>query len=450
MRTILLAFTLFLSACSMVPDYLRPNLSLPESWRNDASAPSTALSSNSEWWKRFNSEEMNMLVDQAFVKNYDLDAAKARIDQARASRKTAASGLYPAIDASGSASRDWNDLAESGNTRSAYRTGLDMSYELDLWGKNRAAAKAGDARLAASLFDRDALALAVAGDTAATYISLLAQEDRLKVAASNLETSRELMRIIDARFKEGAASGLEEAQQKSEVAAAEASIGTLQQDRESLRNALAVLVSDLPQSFAVKGNSLDSMPVPEVAMVRPVDLLEKRPDIKSAEAALMAANIDIGEARASLFPSLDLGAGIALAASPASVGAKLASSLAALISVPIFQGGALEARVEGAEARKAELMANYKGAVLNALRDVENAASLATTSKERVEFLKSAADESTRAYDLARARYDAGSIDFQSLLTAQRDMLQRQDALVAARREQLLASIDLFRALGGN
>ena len=242
-----------------------------------------------------------------------------------------------------------------------------------------------------------------------------------------------------------ATSGLELAQQKASLANTETSIASLQQQSETLRNQLAVLTGQPPQNFNITATTLGGFVIPAVAPGQPSDLLERRPDIRTAEADLKAANIDIGAARAAYFPSLNIGLSSALSGSPSALTTGLVGSALA----PIFEGGAIDANVEQSKARKQELIANYRGVILNAFKEVEDALSAQKSAAERVVSLQVAATQSQKAFDIASIRYKEGSTDYQTLLDTQRALFQAQDSLLQASFDQISASIDLYKSLGG-
>lgn len=437
---------LLLSACTLAPSYERPTVDAP-AWRQGASETPTEIPS--DWWKKFNSEELNQLVDQSLKANTDLQASLQRIEQSRAQRRIARSALYPSVDATGSYNTNTVDRSSNDGTTKSYRAGISASYELDLFGRNRANAMAAGERFEASKFDHDALALIVTSDTASVYAQLLSTEDRIAIAQKNLENSKQVMKIIQARYDAGRTSGLELAQQKTSLANTETGITNLIQQRDLLRSQLALLNGKPAQSFNVAAQTLDGFVIPEIAPGQPSELLERRPDIRNAESILKAANIDIGAARAEYFPSLDIGLSAALAATPASAPATLTTGIVGSALAPIFHGGAIDANVEQTKARKEELVANYRGVVLNAFREVEDALAAAKAATARAESLKVAAGESQKAYNIAYIRFKEGSTDYQTLLDTERALFSAEDALFSARFDQVSAAVDLYKTLGG-
>lgn len=438
---------LILAGCSLAPDYTPPDMPTPP-WRG---AETTAdAPAQDGWWGSFGNNELEGLIKEALASNNDMNSALYRLEQARAAVKISGSSLLPAIDASGSASKNYNNPAHGANSvSSTYRGGVQAGYELDLFGRNRADAYAAQASAQASGYDKEALALIIASDTATAFINVLTLDDRLKVAQENLANARDVLRIIEARFSAGTISALELAQQKIALANTEAGIASLVQQRETLLNQLALLLAKTPQDFALQSTGLSSISLPSLSPIQPAQLLTRRPDIRAAEARLAAANYDIGVARANFFPIFQISATSALSASPISAPAALASALAAAISAPVFEGGALEGSLEIARARRGELEEQYKKTVLASFQEVQDALAAQEAAGKRVTQLADAALQAQSAYDISRQRFDSGTIDFLTLLSAQSSLLSAQDALLNARSDQFIATLGLYRSLGG-
>jgi NodT family efflux transporter outer membrane factor (OMF) lipoprotein len=210
-----------------------------------------------------------------------------------------------------------------------------------------------------------------------------------------------------------------------------------------------VLLGKPPRTIEIKAGKLDSLNVPVVAAGQPSDLLQRRPDIRAAEADLAAANANIGIARAAFFPSINLGTGVSIAASPISGGASTAASLAGSLAAPIFEGGRLEANLEATRARRTELVEDYRKTVLTGFREVEDALAAVKGAEARRKALETALKEARTSYRLSRQQYDAGAVDFQTLLDSQRSLFSAQDSYAQSRLAMLLAAVDLYKALGG-
>jgi outer membrane protein, multidrug efflux system len=435
--------SLILSACSLAPNYQRPQMVMPQGWSSVAGVGVDTQPSTTPFWQELGSADLNRLIELALAQNLDLEAALHRIEQARAQAKVAAAPLYPSVNASGSGSQTFQDPK---NTQSL-RGGGSISYEVDLWGKNRNAAKSADYRVDASQFDRDALRLVVTSDVTNFYAQILSLNDRIRIAEFNLKNAEEILRIIEARFAQGGVSGLEVSQQRVAVNGFRTALAALVEARSTSANALAILLGRAPQNLQAPSAEIASLKMPQVNLTPPATLLTARPDIQSAEAGLRSVNADIGVARAAFFPSLTLSADTAIAAGfggPAAAATSLASSLLA----PIFTGGRLTGNLENVTARQKELAAQYQKTVLVAFQEVEDALAALKSNNEQADISLQSVKESQNAYDIAKARFDAGAIDYLTLLETQRSLYQAQDDQIAIRQGQLLSFVQLRKAMG--
>ena len=439
----MLFVSLALSACSLAPNYQRPHMVMPENWSSVPGVGDAPQQSTTSFWEELGSEDLNRLMKVALAGNLDLKAALHRIEEARAQAKVAGSALYPSVDAGGSTSRTFQDVK---NTTAARGLG-SISYELDLWGKNRNQAAAANYRAEATQYDREALRLVVASDTATFYTQVLSLNERTRIAESNLKNAEEVLRIIEARYRAGGVSGLEVSQQRVAVNTFRAALASLTEQRSTALNALAILLGEAPQNLRAPQADLAALTMPTVNLTPPATLLTARPDIESAEAGLRAANADIGTARALFFPSLTLGTDASIAAGFGNPAAS-AVSLATNVLAPIFTGGKLTGNLEGVTARQKELAAQYQKTVLIAFQEVEDALAALKSNNEQAVLSVESVRESQNAYDIAKARFDAGAIDYLTLLETQRSLYQAQDNQIAIKERQLVAFIQLRKALG--
>ena len=434
---------LALSGCSLAPEFQRPQMAIPEGWSSVATTGVDSQGDKKPYWQQLGSEELNRVVATAVAQNLDLEAALHRIEQARAQAKVAGSALYPSIDASAGTTRNYQDLK---NTTAARGLG-SISYEVDLWGKNRNQLAAANYRADATQYDRDALQLIVAADAATFYTQVLSLNERIRIAQNNLKNAEEVLRITEARFREGSVSGLEVSQQRVAVNNIRAALASLTEQRTTNLNALAILLGQAPQNVPSPKADFVSLKMPEVNLTPPASLLTARPDIESAEASLRAANADIGIARAAFFPSLTLGVDTAIAAGFGSAAAA-ATSLASNILAPIFTGGRLTGNLEEVTARQKELAAQYQKTVLTSFQEVEDALAALKSNDEQAVLSSESVRESQNAYDIAKARFDAGAVDYLNLLETQRSLYLAQDNQVSIAQDQLAAFIQLRKALG--
>jgi multidrug efflux system outer membrane protein len=438
-----------LAACSLTPAYVRPDVVMPVKW--DATTDTDAGEAVAAgWWQRFGSAELDQLMSQALAANHDLAAAVSRIEQARASAKIARGGLAPTVAASASASRDRRDTAKAktATDHTSTQALLSVNYELDLWGGNAASTKAADARVAASVYDRAAIELVLQADVAADYFQILALKDRLAIARKNLDAAQQLMSLVQVRFDNGAATALDVAQQRTTLLNIQAEVPVLEQSLGQTQTAVAVLLGKPPQGFAVRGQSLAELKLPAVDAGQPARLLERRPDIRTAEARLIAANADIGAARAALYPNISLSAAVGIEG-VLTGGTSTIATIAASLAQTIFDGGKRHGQVDLAQAARKELVEGYAQSVLIGLKEVEDSLIAESSTRRRSDILTETVGQAREAYRLATVRYQAGMQDLLTVLDSQRSQLSAEDNLVQAQLGRYNATINLFKALGG-
>lgn len=306
----LLAGAALLGGCMVGPAYKSPEVPMPADWtaaRADARWPPL------DWWSAFQDPTLDQLVSQALAHNHELLAALERVDQAQAMLRVAGAARYPWLDAAGQFGRQKasknaganNSSRESaGTTDNFYQLGLSASYEIDLFGANRAALRAAAANLQVSEFDRRTMALGVAAATVSTYFEVAALEARLGVAQEELANAQSMLKLIRIQQQGGMATALQAAQQQLEIATIQAMIPGLETQRQQASNALALLVGRLPQGFAPRAHAMEALHVPQTPAGLPSVLLARRPDIGSAAAALASANAQVRVATAALLPRL--------------------------------------------------------------------------------------------------------------------------------------------------
>lgn len=447
-RSPVLAFTLLalLCGCSMAPDYKRPAVQTNAAWKEGSvTAPSGTI--DPVWWAKFGSPTLNTLIEEGLRQNNDLQGAIARVEQARAQLQITGANALPTLDASASTSNGRDAITNGGSSNNSRQVGLSVAYELDLFGGNAAERQSARASLRAAGLDKDAAALMLTGDIARTYFTLLNDDTRIAIARANVENQQNVLRIIQSRFDAGAISGLDLAQQKNNLASTQASLVALQQIRAQDETALSILLGNVPQNI-VTNDALAKLTYPVIATTQPASLLERRPDIRAAEQRLLAANADIGAARAAFYPSINLGAGAALASGTG--GGTEALSITSALLAPIFSGGLLEGNLALSKARKTELVSTYRQTVLTAFGEVENALAASKAAKQRVQQFTIAEAEARRAYDISRRLYEEGASDFQTLLDSQRTLYTAQDNLANTQLDAFNAAVDLYRAMAGS
>ncbi len=463
-RLLLLTLPL-LGGCALLAEPHPAPPPVPAAWDTTAPDKTAPVWPDAQWWQGFGSAELDRLEAQAERANTDLATAAARIRQAEAQATIAGAPLLPSLSAGGSADRSvsrntgsstgtTSSLSSGGRTRAttSLSGSLQASYEVDLFGGNAAAAESANLSLLGTRYEREATALTVRSNVAATYLQILSLRDRVRLAEETLKIAEEVLTVLTLQVQAGAASDLELAQQRAAVAQQRASLTAQQQNERQARDALAVLLGRAPQGFAVDGRSLSALRLPAITPGLPATLLERRPDLRRADATLRAAGLDIVSARANRLPSLSLTArgsvqGTTLAAlfdGPGTV-----TALAGSLTAPLFDGNRLEAQQEQATARRDEAIETYRAAVLAALRDVEDALSAAVSAEQQYAFARESFDQAQTALRLVEARFRAGTVGFLTVLDTQRTVFQTNDSLVQADLARFNARVSLYKALGG-
>jgi NodT family efflux transporter outer membrane factor (OMF) lipoprotein len=437
-----------LSGCIFSSERPEIALDVPPAYRaargNVAASPPTL-----DWWRGFRSSELTSLIEEAQSANFDIAAAIGRIMQADAQSKIAGAPLLPLVDFDGTASRS---KPPGGRERENYRAALNAAYEIDFWGKNRAASRAAQEIAVVSRFDKEVVVLSTIGSVGTAYFLVLSSQDRLRIARNNIAAASRVLTLVKQRVDAGTASALDLAQQESLVATLRAAIPPLDQILRQNIAVLAVLIGRAPADLRVKGGSLYRLAIPQVTPGLPSELLLQRPDIRAAEANLASAQASVESARAAFFPSISLtGQGgyessvLKLLFTPQTAFYNLAVNAAQ----PLLDGFRLEGQLEFAKGRQFELLKLYCQSILAAFGDVEIALIAIADSTERERLQRDVVTSSRRAFELAETRLREGVIDLVTVLQTQQTLFVAEDNLVIARLARLQAVLSLFQALGG-
>jgi len=400
------------------------------------------------WWLAFGDSELAALMAEAEAHNHDIAAAAARVQQAAAGLRIAGAALLPTVTAGADLSRTAYRGDNPYDTDSAF-LGLSARYEVDFWGRYRAARESARATWIASGFDRDTVRLGVQAAVANAWLQAVALQERAAIAERNLQDARQLLQLVEARWRAGAATALERAQQRGLASTQQRTLEALRQQADAARSTLAVLTGRTAR-MSTSTHSLERLTLADAAAGVPSELLARRPDIARAEAGLRAAEADIAVARAAMLPSLSL------SASAGTGGSRLRDvfqnpvySLAAGLAAPIFDAGRLAAGHQLAQARREELLAQYRGAIVAAFADVEVALNAAAALDAQALAQADVLEQARSAATLAESRYRGGAETLLVLLDAQRTLYAAQDLAVQIRLARIQASVALFRALGG-
>jgi NodT family efflux transporter outer membrane factor (OMF) lipoprotein len=448
-----------LNACSVAPTYTRPKVALPAEWHESAGdgagasqAPRSVWPA-ADWWHGFGSAQLDELIAAAERNNDDLAGAVARVREADAQARIAGAPLLPSLDLGATATRERAQVSGARpRVFNVFSPMLSASYELDFWGKNRSLRDAARAAAAASRYDQQTIALTVVSSVATTYFQALELRDRIQVAQQNLENGEKILKGFKAEQSAGTATGLDVAQQATTVALLNAAVPPLLQQLRQTLHALAVLVGKTPESVDIDTGTLTNLSGPEIVEGLPSQLLSRRPDVAEAEQQLIAANADIGVARAALFPNIQLTASggyqssalTSLVSPPNRVYA-----LSAGLTQPIFHGGALRGQVDFSHARYTELLTTYHKTVLTAFSNVEDALVATQQTAEQQKRQQEAVLAAKRAFEFAQMQMSAGVVNILTVLNTENALFSAQDALAQVNYLHLQALVNLFTALGG-
>jgi outer membrane protein, multidrug efflux system len=453
-----------LCGCAVGPNYSRPAVQTPQVFRSPGPqlAPETASLADLKWWEVFKDEKLQELVRTALVENYDLREAVTRVEAARANLGVTRSQQFPNFDASGvltttRLSRDGSLPLPASFVPSVNRTfgqaTLDLlSFEIDIWGRLRRATEAARANLLSAEENRKAVVTTLVSDVATSYFSLRELDYELAISKQTLETRQASLRLIQNRQGGGVATLLDRRQGEQLVDTAAETIPELQQRIEQTENQISLLLGKNPGEIA-RGRALTEQELPpEVPTGLPSSLLERRPDIRAAEANLIAANAEIGVAKAAYFPQISLTGFLGgqstqlsgLFSSPSRVW-----TLAPQVTQPIFTAGRLRSNVKLAEAQQKSALIQYQKSIQTAFTEVSNsliAHQRVRESRVQQELLVTALEDRKR---LAYVRYRGGVDTLLNALDADRDLFQAQLTLAQIRLSEVLSVVELYKALGG-
>lgn len=461
LAAVVMAFTL--SACTMGPDYSRPDLPLAtefkqaEGWK--VAAPADVLQ-RGDWWTLYGDAELDALVGRLNVSNQNLASAEAQFRQARALAQGARSQLFPTLGASAGATRGGQGGSSSSSLQNGsggrgitenYNVGLNASWEVDIWGRLRRNLEANRANMQASAADMAAVRLSMQSQLVQTYLQLRVMDEQQRLLNQTVDAYSRSLRLTENQYRAGIVPRSDVTQALTQLRSTEAQAIDLRWQRAQMEHAIAVLIGVPPADLNI-GEREYIPDIPQVPLALPSQLLERRPDIASAERQVIAANAQIGIAEAAWFPDLTLNASGGYRNSSFSDLVSLPNrfwSLGPQLAVTLLDFGGRRANLEAAEASYDQTVANYRQTVLNSFREVEdNLVQLRVLADEAVVQRQAleAAEESLR---LIQNQYRAGTVDFLSVATVQTTTLNNQRTYLTLLGDRLAASVQLIAALGG-
>jgi outer membrane protein, multidrug efflux system len=461
MRRAAFVLALAASACTVGPNYKRPVAQLPEAYR--AAAPTGALAADQpslgdqKWWEVFQDEQLQELIRTALRQNFDVRIAAARVAEARAQLGITRADQFPQVDGSALADRERVSaspvpLPSQAFERNVFQVGGSTSWEVDFWGKFRRATEAARATLAATEWGRRAVVTSLVAQVAEAYFALRAIDLNLDISRQTLASRQESLRLTQVRAAGGVASELDVRQAEQLVFGASAVIVDLERQAEQQENLISILQGNNPGAVP-RGRTLTDQPlIPQVPTGLPSALLERRPDIVEAEQTLVAANANIGVVRANFFPEVSLtGSGGFQSAALSSLltGPAAFFTVGATLLQPVFTAGRTRSQVELAEARRDEVLLAYQQTILESLRDVSDALIAYRRNREfrdQQQLLTRSAGDALR---LTTVRYQGGASNYLEVLDADTRLFAAQLVLAQAQLNELLAIVQIYRALGG-
>ncbi|WP_310599396.1 efflux transporter outer membrane subunit [Desulfobulbus sp.] len=444
------------AGCTVGPDYKRPTVDVPVDWRlPEHEARQLA---DTDWWRQFNDPVLDQLIATALQENKDLLIAAARIEEFAGRYGIVRADFFPQVGASADYTRQ--RVTETGEnalvpgykvTTNSFSAALNAGWEIDLWGRIRRSTEAARAQLIASEEGRRAVVLTLVSNVAGAYINLRDLDRQLEISRNTARSRGESYALFQERFNGGIVSDLELSQNRSQYQEALASIPPLEKAIAQQENSLCVLLGRNPGPIA-RGKTIDELILPVVAAGIPSDLLERRPDIRQAEQNLIAANAQIGVAKAAYFPTISLTGALGTASGELSDLFKGPSRIwqySVPVSMPIFTAGKIAGSVREAEALQQQALLGYQQAIQNGFREVNDALVAQQQTDKQLETQKSQVAALRQYADIARLRYDNGYTDFLTVLDAERSLFSAELSYAQTQGELHLARIALYKAVGG-
>ena len=463
-----------LSACSsLAPEYHPPSTSAPAHWQNESAAPAepgwqvaqpSDAQAKGDWWKLFNDPVLNQLTQAALAHNPTLAQAQSRLDQAKAQTTMAQSELVPTVGMTAGTSRFGTSkdrplsaysTPNQHVTQNDFNSAFSASYEVDLNGRVHSQIDSAKALEVKSGADFENTQLLLTAQLASSYFSLRTLDADIALLSRSLQAQKKYIGLLEDRHQQGLTSGLELAQQKALTSVLETQLQSLQNQRSQFQSAIATLTGQPAPSFALAAlpDSEAALPqAPTIPLSSPATVLERRPDVASAERAMAAANAQIGIARSAYYPSVTLGS---LLGTDANKTPLLLSGPAALWSLglsaglTLFDGGRIDANVSSAKAVYQQTASAYQQTVLNAFEEVQDTVNTRNALAQNQTALKASAQSARMAFELTQARYERGAASHLEVLTNEQIWLGYERQLLQNQGQQLLNTVQLVKVLGG-
>jgi multidrug efflux system outer membrane protein len=458
-----LAALAVLAGCAVGPKYKRPDVQVPTTWKTQGPWQVAVPKDNfpkGAWWTIFQNQELNGYEQQLLAANQSLAAARQRLEQARSFARVVSSGLFPQVYADPSAQRERvsaNRPALGGTppttpiTQSVFTIPFSLNYEVDLFGRVRRNLEAANASLQSTAADLANVQLVLTAELAADYFTLRELDAETQVVQESVAIQQKGLDLVNRRHQGGIASGLEVAQQASLLDSTKTQLSLVQQQRDQYEHAIAVLTGNAPSTFSVPVAPLRGKP-PAIPVGVPSDMLERRPDVASAERQMALQNAEVGAATAAFYPHISLTGSGGLQSRDIGNLISAPSAFWALgtdLLQPVFNGGRNRANLAGTKAAYNEAVANYRQSVLTAFQQVEDGLSGLTTLADAATTQDAAVADSQRALAIANNRYVGGVTSYLDVITAQSALLSNDRLATQLLGQRMITSVYLVKALGG-
>lgn len=450
------AMVFMLTGCTVGSDYVKPVIDVPPAFNN--AAKNAQQITNVAWWKQFQDPMLDTLILEALTNNRDLKIATANIEQAAAVLTESRSSLYPQVGYGGTGTRERSSETDAArlysvlkNPRTSYQTVVSASWEIDLWGRIRRLSEAAQAELLATEAARQGVLLSLVASVATSYIQLLGLDEQLHIAERTQAAYAASLDIFEKRYKYGQVSLMTVVQARSQYEVAAASIPPLHLQIEQTENGLSILLGRNPGPVRRSG-PLSQLRSPAVPAGLPSDLLINRPDIRQSEELLIAANANIGSARALYFPTISLTGASGFASGDLSRlfrGSSRTWSFAGALTGPIFSGGAISSGVKQAEAAQKVALLSYESTIQNSFADTENALVAQRRLAEQLKIQESLVRDNTEYVRLAHLQYDGGYVPYSTVLQAEQQLFPSELNCAQTRTTLMTSLINIYKAMGG-
>lgn len=437
------------SACSQMPQYTKPTIDTPQDWRFKDLSKEDAK--EYLWWKAFNDDYLNELIDVGLKHNIDLLIASARVEEYLGKYGASRGSLFPQITTDAIGGRGRSAVLGQPLISNNFELNLNVSWEIDFWGKIRSAEESARAQIISAEEGRKATKITIISSILDSYVNLLNLDEQLRIARETVQTRKDYYEIFKLRYQAGIISDLELNQAKSEYESALASISDTEKQIGQQENALSILIGKNPHAIK-RNNTLKNLGVPKIPSAMPSELLLRRPDIRQAENDLISANAQIGVARAAFFPSISLTGAFGWASQDLSslfTDTTRTWKWAGNVNLPVFKGGILSANLQTSEALRKQALLRYQQVIQRSFKEVEDGLIEHKKISEKSDILSRQIQSLKNYADVARLRYENGYTSYLEVLDAERNLFSAEISYANTKASSIKSVINLYKVLGG-